>query len=81
MFNSLVPKWMLLKKQKTENALKKPWMQLVLKQPRVGFIHSWQEAEALLEKIKFPIIIRPSFTLGGTGGSVAYNFEEFSGIS
>ena len=42
-----------------------------------GFIHSWQEAEAFLEKIKFPIIIRPSFTLGGTGGSVAYNFEEF----
>ena len=42
-----------------------------------GFIHSWQEAEGFLEKIKFPIIIRPSFTLGGTGGSVAYNFEEF----
>jgi len=42
-----------------------------------GFIHSWQEAEAFLEEIKFPIIIRPSFTLGGTGGSVAYNFEEF----
>ena len=30
-----------------------------------------------LDSIKFPIIIRPSFTLGGTGGSVAYNFEEF----
>jgi len=42
-----------------------------------GFIHSWQEAEGFLEEIKFPIIIRPSFTLGGTGGSVAYNFEEF----
>ena len=42
-----------------------------------GFVHSWEEAEALLDSIKFPIIIRPSFTLGGTGGSVAYNFEEF----
>ena len=42
-----------------------------------GFVHSWDEAEALLEEIKFPIIIRPSFTLGGTGGSVAYNFDEF----
>ena len=42
-----------------------------------GFVHSWKEAEALLDSIKFPIIIRPSFTLGGTGGSVAYNFEEF----
>ena len=42
-----------------------------------GFINTWKEAEALLDKIVFPIIIRPSFTLGGTGGSVAYNFEEF----
>ena len=42
-----------------------------------GFVHSWKEAEALLDSIQFPIIIRPSFTLGGTGGSVAYNYEEF----
>ncbi|MGY8783102.1 MAG: carbamoyl-phosphate synthase large subunit [Fidelibacterota bacterium] len=45
-----------------------------------GFAHSWNEAEELLDKIKFPIIIRPSFTLGGTGGSVAYNFEEFQAL-
>ncbi|HCN23801.1 MAG TPA: carbamoyl phosphate synthase large subunit [Candidatus Marinimicrobia bacterium] len=42
-----------------------------------GFVHSWKEAKFLLETIKFPVIIRPSFTLGGTGGSVAYNKEEF----
>ena len=42
-----------------------------------GFVHSWKEAKLLLETIKFPVIIRPSFTLGGTGGSVAYNSEEF----
>ena len=42
-----------------------------------GFVNTWKEAEALLDKIAFPIIIRPSFTLGGTGGSVAYNFDEF----
>ena len=42
-----------------------------------GFVHSWDQAEKLLDQIKFPIIIRPSFTLGGTGGSVAYNYEEF----
>ena len=42
-----------------------------------GFVYSWHEAELLLKTIKFPIIIRPSFTLGGTGGSVAYNYEEF----
>ena len=42
-----------------------------------GFVHSWEEAEELLETMSFPIIIRPSFTLGGTGGSVVYNGEEF----
>ena len=42
-----------------------------------SFVHSWQEAKASLDKMKFPIIIRPSFTMGGTGGSVAYNYEEF----
>ena len=42
-----------------------------------GFVHSWKEAKLLLETIEFPVIIRPSFTLGGTGGSVAYNSEEF----
>ena len=42
-----------------------------------GFVHSWEQAKNLLDEIQFPIIIRPSFTLGGTGGSVAYNYEEF----
>ena len=42
-----------------------------------GFVHSWQEAESQLQDLQLPIIIRPSFTMGGTGGSVAYNFDEF----
>lgn len=42
-----------------------------------GFVNLWQEAKASLDKMQFPIIIRPSFTMGGTGGSVAYNYEEF----
>ena len=42
-----------------------------------GFVHSWQEAESQLQDLQFPIIIRPSFTMGGTGGSIAYNFDEF----
>ncbi|MEL1222980.1 MAG: carbamoyl-phosphate synthase large subunit [Candidatus Neomarinimicrobiota bacterium] len=45
-----------------------------------GFVKSWKEAESMLDSIQFPIIIRPSFTLGGTGGSVAYNFEEFQNL-
>ena len=45
-----------------------------------GFVHSWGQAKDLLDEIHFPIIIRPSFTLGGTGGSVAYNYEEFQDL-
>jgi len=45
-----------------------------------GFVHSWEEAEAMIDIINFPMIIRPSFTLGGTGGAVAYNFEEFQSL-
>ena len=42
-----------------------------------GFAKTKKEANSIINKMNFPIIIRPSFTLGGTGGSVAYNIEEF----
>ena len=45
-----------------------------------GFVHSWEEAIALMDTLNFPIIIRPSFTLGGTGGSVAYNHDEYQAL-
>jgi carbamoyl-phosphate synthase large subunit len=45
-----------------------------------GIAHSYDEAEAILEKTAFPAIIRPSFTLGGTGGGIAYNRTEFEQI-
>jgi len=41
------------------------------------FVHTWEEANALMDTLDFPVIIRPSFTLGGTGGSVAYNHDEY----
>ena len=46
--------------------------------PEGGCVHTLEEAEAILEKIKFPLIIRPAFTLGGIGGSVVYNREEYT---
>ena len=46
-----------------------------------GFAHSWQEAKSLVEDIGYPAIVRPSFTLGGTGGGTAYNPEEFEEIA
>jgi carbamoyl-phosphate synthase large subunit len=51
-----------------------------LPMPRGGFAHSWAEAETLVEETGYPAIIRPSFTLGGSGGGVAFNPEEFEEI-
>ena len=48
--------------------------------PRGGFAKSWDEAQAMVEQTGYPAIIRPSFTLGGTGGGIAYNPEEFEEI-
>jgi len=45
--------------------------------PEGGCVHTMAEAEELAQTIGFPLIIRPAFTLGGIGGSVVYNQEEF----
>jgi carbamoyl-phosphate synthase large subunit len=45
--------------------------------PTGGFAHSLEDALAIVEGTAYPAIIRPSFTLGGTGGGIAYNLEEF----
>ncbi len=49
--------------------------------PKSGYATNWQEAKAIARDIGFPIIIRPSFTLGGEGGGVAYNLEEFEPLA
>jgi carbamoyl-phosphate synthase large subunit len=51
-----------------------------LPMPRGGFARSWAEAQELVALTDYPAIIRPSFTLGGTGGGIAYNPEEFEEI-
>jgi len=52
-----------------------------LKVPKSGFARSMEEVFAVASGIGFPIIIRPSFTLGGTGSGVAYNREELAEIA
>ena len=47
---------------------------------RSGIAHSMDEAWAVQKQVGFPTVIRPSFTLGGTGGGIAYNAEEFEAI-
>jgi carbamoyl-phosphate synthase large subunit len=48
--------------------------------PRSGVVHNMADARLVLEEIGLPLIIRPAFTLGGTGGGIAYNVEEFETI-
>jgi len=48
--------------------------------PRSSLAHSMEEALQVQAGIGFPVVIRPSFTLGGTGGGIAYNREEFVAI-
>ena len=49
--------------------------------PRSGFAHNYQEAMDVVKVVGFPAIIRPSYTLGGTGGGIAYNMEEYEKMS
>src|SRR5713226_4183165 len=51
-----------------------------LQMPRGGFARSWEQANEIVTRTGYPAIIRPSFTLGGTGGGTAYNPEEFEEI-
>jgi carbamoyl-phosphate synthase large subunit len=51
-----------------------------LTMPRGGFARSWDDAQEIVTNTGYPAIIRPSFTLGGTGGGIAYNPEEFEEI-
>jgi len=51
-----------------------------LQMPRGGFARSWEQASEIVMRTGYPAIIRPSFTLGGTGGGTAYNPEEFEEI-
>jgi len=59
---------------------KKTMDRIGLDVPRSGLADSLSGAEEVLAQVGFPAIVRPSFTLGGTGGGIAYNIEEFREI-
>ncbi|MGH8119415.1 MAG: carbamoyl-phosphate synthase large subunit [Gammaproteobacteria bacterium] len=60
-------------RERFRDAMKK----IGLAMPHSGLAHNLEQAKEIQAAIGFPIIIRPSFTLGGTGGGIAYNREEF----
>jgi carbamoyl-phosphate synthase large subunit len=60
---------------------KKAMDEVGIPSPKGGFAHNWEEARAIVEETGYPAIVRPAFTLGGTGGGTAYNPEEFEEIA
>ena len=63
-------------RQKFRNAMTK----IGIESPKSEIAHTMEEARAALKIVGLPCVIRPSFTLGGTGGGIAYNTEEFEQI-
>ena len=66
-----------IKKGEDRELFKKAMENIGLKVPESAIVRSTEEGLKAIEKIGFPVILRPAFTLGGTGSSIAYNIEEF----
>jgi len=67
-----------IKRAEERDRFKKIMEDIGLEVPKSGYVHSWQEAQKIIKDIGFPVIIRPSYTLGGMGGNVAYNMDEYT---
>ena len=70
-----------IKKGEDRQLFKAAMQKIGLDLPKSDKAYNLQEASEVAQRIGFPVIIRPSFTLGGTGGSVAYNIEEFKPLA
>jgi carbamoyl-phosphate synthase large subunit len=60
---------------------KEAMKEIGLETPKSGVAYSFNEALEVVERVGYPAIIRPSFTLGGTGGGIAFNAEEFEELA
>ena len=67
-----------IKKAEDRELFKKAMQSIGLDVPKSGFSTSLDQAYEILDMVGFPAILRPAFTLGGTGGGIAYNREEFT---
>jgi carbamoyl-phosphate synthase large subunit len=69
-----------INKAEDRNLFREAMERIGLVMPRCGYAHSLEEARRVVTETGFPAIIRPSFTLGGTGGSIAQRDEDFDGL-
>jgi len=67
-----------IKKAEDREQFKDAMTKIGLETPRSAHVNSYDEGMKALGFLRFPLILRPSFTLGGTGGSIAYNKDEYS---
>jgi carbamoyl-phosphate synthase large subunit len=70
-----------IEKAEDRKAFKKAMQKIGLDLPRSAFAYSLDEAKQMAGEIGFPCVVRPSFTMGGTGGGIAYNVQELEDIS
>ncbi len=66
-----------IQKAEDREQFKSAMLKIGLEVPRSGVVNNMKDAWKVVEEIGYPVIIRPSYTLGGVGGNVAYNKEEF----
>lgn len=66
-----------IKRAEERDKFKKTIQDCGLDVPKSGYARSWQQAQEVIKDVGLPAVIRPSYTLGGTGGNIAYNMEEF----
>lgn len=69
-----------IEKAEDRDRFDKAMKKIGLECPRAKIVHSLEEAVSVPKEFGFPVIIRPSFTMGGSGGGIAYNWEEFEEI-
>ncbi|HIP63517.1 MAG TPA: carbamoyl phosphate synthase large subunit, partial [Archaeoglobus profundus] len=69
-----------IKKAEDRELFKKTMQEIGIDVPRSDVAHDVEEALAIADELGYPVIVRPAFTLGGTGGGIAYNREELKRI-
>ncbi len=69
-----------IKKAEDRELFKEAMERIGLEVPQSAYVGSLKEGLDAIDRIGFPAILRPSFTLGGTGGGIAYNMEEYMGL-
>lgn len=70
-----------IKRAEDRELFKQTMEAIGLEVPKAAFARSLDEARSAVQGIGFPCVIRPSFTLGGTGGGIAYNIDEFERVA